>query len=156
MAAIRIEDLCFRYSGDGEGQDVLHGLSLGIAEGEFVCIVGPSGCGKSTLLRLIAGLESPTGGQLLIDGRVVSGPGPDRMIVFQDYALFPWLTAVKNVSFALRQAKKLSKEAARQTAEAMLAKPIASPPAAVTVPDFGVVIMNPVAVAADGPSITIV
>ena len=68
---------------------------------EFVCVIGPSGCGKSTLIRILAGLESPTRGQMLLDGREVHGPGPDRGMVFQGYTLFPWLTVKKNVMFGL-------------------------------------------------------
>jgi NitT/TauT family transport system ATP-binding protein len=68
---------------------------------EFVCVIGPSGCGKSTLIRILAGLESPTRGQMLLDGRPVHGPGPDRGMVFQGYTLFPWLTVKKNVMFGL-------------------------------------------------------
>ena len=68
---------------------------------EFVCVIGPSGCGKSTLIRILAGLESSTGGQVLLDGSPVSGPGPERGMVFQGYTLFPWLTVKKNVMFGL-------------------------------------------------------
>ena len=68
---------------------------------EFVCVIGPSGCGKSTLIRILAGLESPSRGQMLLDGREVHGPGPDRGMVFQGYTLFPWLTVKKNVMFGL-------------------------------------------------------
>jgi NitT/TauT family transport system ATP-binding protein len=68
---------------------------------EFVCVIGPSGCGKSTLIRILAGLESPTAGQVLLDGRAIDGPGPDRGMVFQSYTLFPWLTVKKNVMFGL-------------------------------------------------------
>jgi len=68
---------------------------------EFVCVIGPSGCGKSTLIRTLAGLESATSGQVLLDGEAVTGPGPDRGMVFQGYTLFPWLTVKKNVMFGL-------------------------------------------------------
>ncbi|MFA5548150.1 MAG: ABC transporter ATP-binding protein [Porticoccaceae bacterium] len=68
---------------------------------EFVCVIGPSGCGKSTLIRILAGLESSTGGQVLLDNKEVSGPGPERGMVFQGYTLFPWLTVKKNVMFGL-------------------------------------------------------
>lgn len=68
---------------------------------EFVCVIGPSGCGKSTLIRILAGLETPTSGEVLLDGKAVSEPGPDRGMVFQGYTLFPWLTVKKNVMFGL-------------------------------------------------------
>lgn len=76
-------------------------IDLEVAAGEFVCLIGPSGCGKSTLLNLLAGLERPDGGQILIDGRPVHGPGPDRAVLFQEPALFPWMSVVANVEFAL-------------------------------------------------------
>ncbi len=79
----------------------LNGVDLDIHENEFICVVGPSGCGKSTLLNIIGGLDVPTEGHVLVDGKEVEGPGPDRGIVFQQYALFPWLTVEKNVKFAL-------------------------------------------------------
>lgn len=69
---------------------------------EFVCIIGPSGCGKSTLIRILAGLDFPSGGRMLVDGREVTGPGPDRGMVFQGYTLFPWLTVKRNVMFGLK------------------------------------------------------
>jgi NitT/TauT family transport system ATP-binding protein len=77
-------------------------VSLDIEDGEFVCIVGPSGCGKSTVLNLIAGLDTPTEGVLLKDGKPITGPGPDRGVMFQDYALMPWQTVQDNVGFGLR------------------------------------------------------
>ncbi|MFI6324127.1 ABC transporter ATP-binding protein [Nonomuraea sp. NPDC050556] len=79
----------------------LSDISLEVREGEFLTLVGPSGCGKSTLLDLLTGLVKPTSGEILIDGVPVSGPGLDRGIVFQQYALFPWRTAVANVEFGL-------------------------------------------------------
>ena len=84
----------------------LNGVDLDIHENEFVCVVGPSGCGKSTLLNIIGGLEQPTEGTVTVDGKPVEGPGPDRGIVFQQYALFPWLTVEENVKFGLKLQKK--------------------------------------------------
>ncbi|MDR8414113.1 ABC transporter ATP-binding protein [Nonomuraea sp. 3-1Str] len=83
----------------------LGGVSLDIADNEFVTIVGPSGCGKSTLLNILAGLDQPTGGTALVDGKPVTGPGPERGVIFQQYALFPWLTVRENVEFGMRTAK---------------------------------------------------
>jgi NitT/TauT family transport system ATP-binding protein len=77
-------------------------IDLDAREGEFVCIVGPSGCGKSTLLAIVAGLEAPDTGEVIFDGRRVAGPGPDRLVLFQDLGLFPWLTVMGNVEFGLR------------------------------------------------------
>lgn len=82
----------------------LSDFSLTIEEGEFLCIVGPSGCGKSTLLNLIAGLEKCDRGNVLIDGNPVARPGPDRVVMFQEAALFPWLNVIQNVSFGLKMA----------------------------------------------------
>ncbi|ESK55334.1 ABC transporter ATP-binding protein [Acinetobacter tjernbergiae] len=84
-------------------------LSLDVKAGEFVAIVGPSGCGKSTLLDLLAGLTTPTSGQITIDGQAIKKPGLDRGIVFQQYALFPWLTALQNIEFGL-DAKGIAKD----------------------------------------------
>ncbi|MDN5348481.1 MAG: sulfonate transport system ATP-binding protein [Clostridia bacterium] len=80
---------------------VLDEISLTIHDGEFICLVGPSGCGKSTLLKIIAGLESYDGGIITIDGEKVKGPGLDRGMVFQEYALFPWRTVEENIGFGL-------------------------------------------------------
>ncbi len=88
---------------DGKQQMVaLDGIDLSCNENEFCCLVGTSGCGKSTLLSIVAGLQEPTAGHVLIDGQPIEGPGRDRGVVFQTYTLFPWLTARENVEFALR------------------------------------------------------
>lgn len=89
---------------DGRNQVVaLNDVSLEIGEHEFVCIVGPSGCGKTTLLNLLAGFEMPTSGAVEVFGRTITGPGPDRTMMFQDYALFPWLTVKENIEYGLRR-----------------------------------------------------
>ena len=77
-------------------------VTLNIEEGQFVCFVGPSGCGKTTLLNIIAGLDKPTEGEVILNGRPVTEPGPDRIMVFQDNALFPWLKVIDNVQFGLK------------------------------------------------------
>ncbi len=76
---------------------------LTVGDNDFVTILGPSGCGKSTLLRLVAGLDTPTTGRILLDGKPVTAPGPDRGMVFQSYTLFPWLTVAENIGFGLRE-----------------------------------------------------
>lgn len=80
----------------------LDNVSLDVAEGEFLCLVGPSGCGKSTILNLIAGLDTATEGEVLMEGEPIVGPGRERMVMFQDSALFPWLDVLQNVMFGLR------------------------------------------------------
>ena len=87
----------------------LRNVNLSINKGEFVCLIGASGCGKSTLLRIIAGFEQPTSGQVSLYGNAITGPGSDRGMVFQDYALFPWMTVRENIAFGPRQ-KKLAKK----------------------------------------------
>lgn len=101
------------------GKETLQDISLDVEKGEFICIVGPSGCGKSTLLNLIAGLDAPTSGSIVLDGQTVHGPGADRVVMFQESALYPWLNVMENVMFGLREAG-LSKEAQKETAEKYL------------------------------------
>ena len=108
---VHIDHVVKKFNGRNGEMVALNGVDLDIHENEFVCVVGPSGCGKSTLLNIIGGLESPTEGQVLVDGKPVQGPGPDRGIVFQQYALFPWLTVEKNVQFGLKLQGKSNEEA---------------------------------------------
>jgi NitT/TauT family transport system ATP-binding protein len=89
-------------------------FTLGVRRNEIVVVLGPSGCGKSTLLNLIAGFDQPTSGSILLEGEPVSKPGPDRGVVFQDYALFPWLTVRQNVEFGLKEQDLPRAERARQ------------------------------------------
>ena len=84
---------------DGQRVQALDGIDFALRRGEFLTVVGPSGCGKSTLLSLIAGFNAPTQGSILFDGKPVTGPGPERGVMFQDYALFPWRTVLGNVEF---------------------------------------------------------
>jgi NitT/TauT family transport system ATP-binding protein len=88
----------------GSFTPALQNIDLEIEQGEFVCIVGPSGCGKSTLLHLVAGLDRPTTGEITVDGNPVQGPGTDRILLFQELGLFPWLTVRQNVEFGLKMA----------------------------------------------------
>jgi NitT/TauT family transport system ATP-binding protein len=104
MSAIEFRTLTKLFPGSPGEPEVLalDNLSCGIKEGEFLCIIGPSGCGKTTLLHTIAGFTFPTSGEVLYKGRPVTGPGPDRIVIFQDYGLFPWLTVAENIEFGLR------------------------------------------------------
>ena len=92
---VKIEQVVKRFDTRNGEVVALNGIDLEIAKDEFVCIVGPSGCGKSTLLNLIAGLSKPTSGKVYVNGKEVEGPGSERGVVFQQYALFPWLTVKK-------------------------------------------------------------
>lgn len=94
---------------------VLNDIDFNIEEGEFVSLAGPSGCGKSTILKLIAGLDSPTSGEVLVNGNKVKGPGTDRVVVFQEGGLFPWMTVFENVTYGLLR-KKMSKKEAEEKA----------------------------------------
>lgn len=101
---VRFESVSLTFPGNGNrtAVDVMHQLDLSISAGEFVAIVGPSGCGKSTLLSLLAGYLHPTGGRVLFRGKPVTRPGRERMLVFQQPALFPWLTTEGNIAYGLR------------------------------------------------------
>ncbi|ACM20882.1 ABC transporter, ATP-binding protein [Geotalea daltonii FRC-32] len=117
MHEITLTNISYAY---GE-QTVLEDINFTAAAGEFICLLGPSGCGKSTLLRLLAGLARPTTGTLTLDGKPINGPGLDRGVVFQDYSLFPWMTAGQNVVLALEQAfPGKSRARLRQTAQEYL------------------------------------
>lgn len=100
MRGISVRNLSFSYD---DGQPVLKDIDLEVAAGEFVCFLGQSGCGKSTFLRLLMGLEMPTTGEILLDGQPIRGASLDRGVVFQDYGLFPWMTAGENIRLALQQ-----------------------------------------------------
>jgi len=99
---LSVENVSKEFQVGREKVHALDNVSLSVAEGEFVCLVGPSGCGKSTLLNIIAGLEKPTSGRVLTDGKAVIEPGRDRMVMFQEHALFPWLDVLGNVLFGLK------------------------------------------------------
>lgn len=98
---VQIQDVKKIYQTRNGEMIALNGVNLDILENEFICVVGPSGCGKSTLLNIIAGLLEPTDGKVICDGKEVTGTGTERGVVFQQYALFPWMTVKKNVMFGL-------------------------------------------------------
>ena len=85
--------------------NAIENVNLAVNDGEFVCLVGPSGCGKSTLLNILAGLDNPTKGQVVLNGRPVTGTGPDKIMVFQENALFPWMKVIDNIEFGLKISK---------------------------------------------------
>jgi len=99
---VKIDHVEKIYEGRKGRMVALNGIDLDIMENEFICVVGPSGCGKSTLLNIIAGLLPATSGAVYVDGKKVEGTGTERGVVFQQYALFPWLTVLKNVMFGLK------------------------------------------------------
>jgi NitT/TauT family transport system ATP-binding protein len=104
-------------TGRGQAVEALASIDLTVSEGEFVCLVGPSGCGKSTLLNIIAGLDFPDTGRVLADGQPVSRPGRERMVMFQEAALFPWLDVLGNVLFGLKLKPGLDRKTRREVAE---------------------------------------
>ncbi|WP_316504549.1 ABC transporter ATP-binding protein [Nitrosopumilus sp.] len=104
MTKLEAKNIVKYFSHDSHRLKALGGVNLKVDAGDFVCLVGPSGCGKSTFLRIVAGLESPDEGQILFDGHPVTETGPERIMVFQEGALFPWLKVQDNVEFGLKMA----------------------------------------------------
>ncbi len=103
LPKVALENLSLSYKvNDGSQLLALDNIQLKVNPGEFLCIVGPSGCGKSTLLHLIAGLQKATSGNVRMDGRLVDAPGTDRILIFQELGLFPWLTVAQNVEFGMK------------------------------------------------------
>ena len=105
MARLTIEQVSRRFPGvrGRAPTQAIEPIDFAVEDNDFIAILGPSGCGKSTLLRIVAGLDQPTSGQVAIDGAPVTGPGPDRGMVFQSYTLFPWLDVKRNICFGLRE-----------------------------------------------------
>jgi NitT/TauT family transport system ATP-binding protein len=112
LAKITVKDVLHRYQNDVEA---LKHVSIDVHPGEFVCLLGPSGCGKSTLLYALAGHFLPSGGDITVDGKPVRGPSPERLLMFQEPALFPWLTLKQNLKFALRT--RLTRKECEQKAQ---------------------------------------
>jgi NitT/TauT family transport system ATP-binding protein len=115
-AKLSVENVSKEFRTGKTPTRALDDVSLQVGEGEFVCLVGPSGCGKSTLLSIIAGLEKPDRGRVLADGKEVSEPGRDRMVMFQESALFPWLDVLGNVLFGLKLKPGLQPKERREVA----------------------------------------
>lgn len=114
---LEVKDLTKIYTGTNGDVTAIDHVNLSVEESEFVMIVGPSGCGKTTLINMIGGLDSATSGEVILDGKAVSGPGPDRGMVFQGYSLFPWLTVKKNVEFGLKMRKVPKEERSKKADE---------------------------------------
>jgi NitT/TauT family transport system ATP-binding protein len=114
MSAIQFEDASREFERDGKTFPALESVNLTVADKEFVALVGPSGCGKTTCLRMAAGFEVPTAGRVLVGGTLVPGPGPDRAVVFQQFALFPWKSVEDNIAFGLRNKNMAAEERRRR------------------------------------------
>jgi NitT/TauT family transport system ATP-binding protein len=119
MALLEVKSVFKLFQVNGNQMEALKNINLDIEENEFVCFIGPSGCGKTTLLRIIAGLEEPSSGEILIEGQPIKGPGPERGMVFQEYSLFPWRTVLDNVAFGL-ELKGISKDQRHEKARQYL------------------------------------
>ena len=123
MSKLLIENASRTFPGvrGGAPTRALEPATMTVGDNDFVTILGPSGCGKSTLLRLVAGLDTPTSGRIVLDGRPVTRPGPDRGMVFQSYTLFPWLTVEENIGFGLRE-KGMAADERRRVAAHFIAR----------------------------------
>jgi len=119
MTKLQAKNIVKHFDHNGNSVLALDGIDLNVEEGEFVCIVGPSGCGKSTFLNIVAGLEKPDSGEILLNGNQITTPGPDRTMVFQEGALFPWLKVIDNVEFGLKMSG-IPKDERRQISERYL------------------------------------
>lgn len=111
---VAIENVSKVYPTPKGPYTVLENVNLSVAEGEFICVIGHSGCGKSTLLNMVSGFASPTNGSVRVNGKPVTKPGPDRMVVFQNYALLPWLTVFENVYLAVDSVYPEKREAEKR------------------------------------------
>jgi NitT/TauT family transport system ATP-binding protein len=122
MEKIEVEDLTVRYKDGGQTFTALENVSFAVEEGQFVSVIGSSGCGKSTLLYVLGGLRPPSSGRAAVNGVTISGPGPDKSMVFQHYSLFPWMTVLDNVTYGIRQVRKGAKKEMTKLAETFLEK----------------------------------
>jgi NitT/TauT family transport system ATP-binding protein len=107
---LEIKNITKQFDHNGYNLVSLDGVSFSVNSGDFICLVGPSGCGKSTLLSIISGLQKASSGEIFLDGHQISHPGPERILVFQEGALFPWLTVIENIEFGLKMAGISKKE----------------------------------------------
>ncbi len=121
MTILRVRGVERRFASARGSTLALQATDLDVAENDFITILGPSGCGKSTLLRIVAGLDHPSAGEVLLDGVRIAGPGADRGMVFQSYTLFPWLTVLDNVCFGLRE-RGLARAEQVERAQGFIAK----------------------------------
>ncbi len=121
MPTIHIQNIDHVFEGESGEITALKGINLEVQAGEFICLLGPSGCGKSTLLNIIAGFIKASAGKVLMGDQVVTGPGPDRGMVFQEYALFPWLTVSQNIEFGL-ELQKMNVTERKQRVQDLLKK----------------------------------
>lgn len=123
MHKIEFSNVCLIYKDNGLEYKAIQDMNFTVEAGEFVSLIGPSGCGKSSTLSVLAGLQTPTKGEFLVDGKKVNGPDKNRGVVFQHYSLFPWMTAIENVTFGIQQNHpNLTKDATRKLAEENLRK----------------------------------
>jgi NitT/TauT family transport system ATP-binding protein len=119
MDYISIKNLSKTFEGSDRSVPALQNINLSLSRGEFVCLLGPSGCGKSTLLNAIAGFIQPSSGEIIVNGQPVVEPGPDRGVVFQEYAIFPWMTVTRNIAFGL-EIKGVAGAEIQKTVDALL------------------------------------
>ena len=122
QTAVSLRNVCKGYGEAWEHQDVIKNLDMEVTPGALTCVVGPSGCGKSTLVNMIAGFERPDTGEVLLDGKRVTGPGKDRMVVFQETALIPWQTTYENVVFGPKLRREMRRADLRKEAHRLLEK----------------------------------
>ncbi|MGE0751597.1 MAG: ABC transporter ATP-binding protein [Variibacter sp.] len=99
---VQFQNVSLAFGSGADALRVIEDVSYDIAEGEFIAVIGPSGCGKTTMMNMLAGFIVPTGGAVLLDGKPLQGPGPERGVIFQEYGVFPWLTVKDNIAFGLR------------------------------------------------------